>query len=177
MQISVLAAGFGLAAAATAAPHIMHIVADDVGHNDLGYMNADMLTPKIDALAKGGVTMERFYTFKECGPSRGSLLTGRYPFHFGYYRNPSDEGGVSTDYTLLPQVLATVGYKSYAIGKWQRPRATPCTCVQRLCSRRHVCIVSHRSLLYHLGFCNAYRHRQMVSISPDPQMHVESQGK
>ena len=30
-------------------------------------------------------------------------MTGRLPFHFGYYRNPNDEGGVPLNYTLLPQ--------------------------------------------------------------------------
>jgi hypothetical protein len=41
------------------------------------------------------------------------------PYHFGYYRNPSDEGGVPLEYKLLPQVLAAspAKYTSHAVGK------------------------------------------------------------
>ena len=84
-----------MACAASIPPNILQIVMDDVGHNDLGFANAAMITPKIDALARGGVILDRFYTFKECAPTRGSLMSGRLPFHFGYYRNPGDEGGVN----------------------------------------------------------------------------------
>ena len=45
-------------------------------------------------------------------------MTGMYPFHFGYYRNPSDEGGVMLGYTMLPEVLRTNGYRTHALGKW-----------------------------------------------------------
>lgn len=48
-----------------------------------------------------------------------ALMTGRMPYHFGYYRNPSDEGGVPLEYKLLPQVLAAspAKYISHAVGK------------------------------------------------------------
>ena len=48
-----------------------------------------------------------------------ALMTGRMPYHFGYYRNPSDEGGVPLEYTLLPQVLAAspAKYTAHAVGK------------------------------------------------------------
>ena len=40
-----------------------------------------------------------------------------YPFRFGYYRNPSDEGGVMLNYTMLPAVLSENGFHTHAIGK------------------------------------------------------------
>ena len=56
-----------------------------------------------------------------------ALMTGRMPYHFGYYRNPSDEGGVPLEYKLLPQVLAAspAKYISHAVGKVR-------TCVRTL---------------------------------------------
>lgn len=99
-------------------PHILHIVMDDVGHNDLGFVNPHVQTPYLDRLATEGIQLSNLYTFKECAPTRGSVLTGRYPFHFGYYNNPSDEGGVSTNFTMLPAILKNAGYKTHAIGKW-----------------------------------------------------------
>lgn len=106
-------------------PHLVHIVMDDVGHNDLGYMNDRVRTPTIDSLVADGLRLDRFYAFKECAPSRGSILTGRYPYHFGYYRNPSDEGGVPVEFAMLPQVLRDrAGYRAHAIGKWHVGFAT-----------------------------------------------------
>jgi hypothetical protein len=46
-------------------PHVIQIVMDDVGHNDIGYANPRILSPKIDALRNEGVTLDRFYAFKE----------------------------------------------------------------------------------------------------------------
>mmetsp|Transcript_87346 Transcript_87346/g.247902 ORF Transcript_87346/g.247902 Transcript_87346/m.247902 type:complete len:349 (-) Transcript_87346:555-1601(-) len=97
---------------------VLHIVADDVGFNDLGFVNGDIQTPHIDELRSGGVALSRLYTSKDCAPSRGSIMTGRYPFRFGYYRNPSDEGGVMLNYTMLPAVLSENGFHTHAIGKW-----------------------------------------------------------
>ena len=44
-------------------------------------------------------------------------MSGRLPFHFGYYRNPSDEGGVPLEFTMLPALLKKQGYATHAVGK------------------------------------------------------------
>merc|ERR1712166_330627 len=72
----------------------------------------------MDRLATGGIQLQRFYTPKECAPSRTSMMTGRDPFRYGYYRNPSDDGGVPLNYTMIPEVLKAAGYSTHAIGKW-----------------------------------------------------------
>ena len=120
IALGLLSLGAALAAeAASAPPHLIHIVMDDVGHNDVGWANPRVRTPHLDALAASGIKLSHFYTFKECAPSRGSILTGRYPYHFGYYRNPSDEGAVPLSFTLLPELLhKKAGYKTAAVGKW-----------------------------------------------------------
>ena len=41
-------------------PNILLIVADDQGHAQVGYHNATTLTPRIDALAAAGVTLENY---------------------------------------------------------------------------------------------------------------------
>ena len=69
---------FGLLAAP---PNIVLIVSDDQGYRDLGcFGSKEILTPQLDRLAKEGMKLTQFYvTWPACTPSRGSLLTGRYP--------------------------------------------------------------------------------------------------
>ena len=72
-------------AAALAAPprHIIHIVVDDMGWDDLGFRSGQIDTPNIDRLASEGVLLQQFYAMPVCSPSRSSMMTGRYPMRFG----------------------------------------------------------------------------------------------
>jgi arylsulfatase B len=78
-----------LAAAASAAqpPHIIHIMADDTGWNDLGFKNNKVRSPNIDFLATTGIQLGSHYAFKVCSPSRASFHTGRMAYHMGLYDN------------------------------------------------------------------------------------------
>ena len=68
-------------------PNIILIVSDDQGYNDIGaYGSQEIITPNLDQLAKEGMRFTNFYvTCSACTPSRGSLLTGRYPQRNGTY--------------------------------------------------------------------------------------------
>jgi len=121
-------------------PNILLIVSDDQGYNDLGcFGSSEVKTPNLDRLAEGGVRLTSFYvTWPACTPSRGSLLTGRYPQRNGtydMYRNylvdndhlytpdeyavsPEMILGMDTREVLIPRVLKKAGYKSGIFGKW-----------------------------------------------------------
>lgn len=138
----ILAFGFAVAGpvAADAPPNIVLIVSDDQGYNDLGcFGSQEAQTPQLDALASGGVRLTNFYvTWPACTPSRGSLLTGRYPQRNGVYdmiRNEAPDyghrysaeeyavtferiGGMDTREILLPQLIDAAGYVSGIFGKW-----------------------------------------------------------
>ena len=121
-------------------PNILLIVSDDQGYHDLGCDGNDLIkTPNLDRLASEGARLTDFYvTWPACTPSRGSLLTGRYPQRNGTYdmfRNdkvdydykyPPAEyavswemvGGMDTREVLIPRAITEAGYKSGIFGKW-----------------------------------------------------------
>ena len=81
-----------------APPNILLIVSDDQGYRDLGCFGShEVKTPHLDRLAEGGVKLTSFYVaWPACTPSRGALLTGRYPQRNGIYdmiRNEAPDYG------------------------------------------------------------------------------------
>ena len=59
-------------------PHILFILADDYGYNDIGYHGSEIKTPELDKLAADGVKLENYYVQPICSPTRSQLMTGRY---------------------------------------------------------------------------------------------------
>jgi arylsulfatase A-like enzyme len=117
------------AVAQNAKPHIVHIVADDLGWKDVGFNGcADIKTPNLDALAAGGARLTQFYVQPMCTPTRAALMTGRYPFRYGLQTAviPSVSAyGLDTSEWLLPQCLKEAGYRTAIIGKWHLGHADP----------------------------------------------------
>jgi len=116
---------------AAAPPNIVYILADDLGFAEVSCNGADLLrTPRIDALAAGGMRFTRFYTSPLCGPSRAQILTGRYPFRTGAVSQDACKSVIRTGEkaeVMLPSVLKQAGYATAMIGKWGQltPSGTP----------------------------------------------------
>jgi len=73
-------------------------------------------TPNIDRIGREGARFEGFFTNSAvCTPSRGCLLTGRYPHAHGAYRNNIPLG---RDQITLAHVLQGAGYETGYAGKW-----------------------------------------------------------
>ena len=57
-------------------PHIVLILADDLGYNDVPWHNPTIISPHLQDLAKAGVILEQNYAQTKCSPSRAALMTG-----------------------------------------------------------------------------------------------------
>jgi arylsulfatase A-like enzyme len=103
-------------------PHIVHIVADDLGWKDVGFNGLeDFETPNLDKVAAEGAVLSQFYTQPMCTPTRAVIMTGRYPHRYGLQTLviPSvADYGLDTSEVLLPQILKEAGYRTAIIGKW-----------------------------------------------------------
>ena len=103
-------------------PNVIIILTDDLGWGDVSYHGGHIPTPNIDALAKNGVELNRFYASPVCSPTRASLLTGLHIFNHGIIRplaNPTAEQyGLPVDLKIMPQFFKEAGYQTALSGKW-----------------------------------------------------------
>eukprot|EP01065_Artemidia_motanka_P003145 TRINITY_DN1149_c0_g1_i1.p1 TRINITY_DN1149_c0_g1~~TRINITY_DN1149_c0_g1_i1.p1 ORF type:complete len:513 (+),score=194.27 TRINITY_DN1149_c0_g1_i1:77-1615(+) len=118
------------AAAATLAaarPHIIFIMADDQGWNNIGSHNGDLITPHTKELVAEGVELSRHYVFKFCSPTRCSLLSGRLPIHVNQENSATEQplAGIPLNMTAFPVLLRSRGYATHHVGKWHAGQATP----------------------------------------------------
>lgn len=105
-------------ASAATKPNILLIMADDLGWGDVGFNgNTVIQTPHLDAMAKNGMRLTRFYTASPlCSPTRGSVLTGRYPWRYGVMA--AHTGGMRMAEMTVAEVARQEKYSTGFFGKW-----------------------------------------------------------
>ncbi|HEY0670270.1 MAG TPA: arylsulfatase, partial [Sphingobacteriaceae bacterium] len=105
-------------------PNIVLILADDLGYSDIGCYGAEISTPNIDKLAKGGLRFTQFYNASRCCPTRAALLTGLYNHKAGVgemstdHNLPGYRGFMKENTVTIAEVLKTAGYQTGMVGKW-----------------------------------------------------------
>lgn len=112
---------FGLAPAQQ--PNFIVVMADDLGHGDLGIYGADLIdTPNLDRMAAEGIYLDSFYASANvCTASRGGLLTGRYPIRLDLVSDvarPSNDVHLSDAEITIAEALKAEGYATALFGKW-----------------------------------------------------------
>ena len=106
---------------APAKPHVIWIIADDLGYADLGFTGCeDIPTPNLDRLAASGVVCtDGHVSASVCAPSRAGLITGRYQQRFGFECNlGSHKTGLLPSVPTAANLLGEAGYECVAVGKW-----------------------------------------------------------
>jgi arylsulfatase A len=112
------------AGATPARPHVVFILADDLGYGDIGAYNPDsrIPTPSIDRLAREGIRFTDAHSpASVCTPTRYGILTGRYAWRtwlaqgvVGGYTPPL----IEPDRPTVASFLKQNGYTTAMIGKW-----------------------------------------------------------
>jgi arylsulfatase A-like enzyme len=98
-------------------PNIIFVFSDDHAYQAIGaYGNKIAKTPNIDRIAREGALLtNNLVTNSICGPSRATLLTGKYS-HMNGYRN-NDNTKFNTNQTLFSEELRKNGYQTAWVGK------------------------------------------------------------
>ncbi len=111
-----------LLAAEAPKPNIVILLADDLGYADVGFTGGKQIkTPHLDTLAAAGARLEQYYVQPVCSPTRGALMTGRYPMRLGLQVGvirPHEQRGLPLEERILPQALKEAGYTTAIVGKW-----------------------------------------------------------
>ncbi|MEX2309034.1 MAG: sulfatase [Pirellulales bacterium] len=108
------------AAQQTQRPNILLIFSDDLtcqAISAFGEKRRLLDTPNMDRIAREGVRFDRcLVTNSICGPSRATILTGKYSHLNGFYNNTNSrfDGSQQT----FPKLLQQAGYTTAVIGKW-----------------------------------------------------------
>lgn len=104
------------------APHVVVLVADDLGWGEVAAFGGALPTPNLDRLAAEGVALERMHAHPICSATRAALLTGRDPIRMGLARaviTPWRDFGLPSEEVTLAEALRDAGYaRRGAFGKW-----------------------------------------------------------
>lgn len=116
--LTALSAGAAPAQPQAEKPNIILIMADDLGWGDVGFNgNTVIQTPQLDKMAADGMRLTRFYTASPlCSPTRGSVLTGRYPWRFGVLA--AHTAGMRMAEFTVAEAAHLKKYETGFFGKW-----------------------------------------------------------
>jgi arylsulfatase A-like enzyme len=113
-------------AQAATKPNVVVFLADDAGWGDYSQNGNKMVrTPNIDSIAKGGVTLDRYYVCPVCSPTRAEFLTGRYHPRGGVKGVSTGQERLDLTERTVADAFKAAGYATGAFGKWHNGSQWP----------------------------------------------------
>ncbi len=102
-------------------PNIVFIMSDDHAYQAISAYGGPLAklapTPNIDRIARDGMRFNRcLVTNSICGPSRATILTGKYSHLNGFVTNEREP--FNGNQQTFPKLLQKAGYQTAIIGKW-----------------------------------------------------------
>ncbi len=108
-------------------PNILFVITDDIGidqYKAFGYggePDEQAQTPTLDTLSKVGLRFANTWSHPSCGPTRASIMLGRYSIRTGMLSAPGPgdlpNSQVSPYEYTIPRILRKAGYVSAVFGK------------------------------------------------------------
>jgi arylsulfatase A-like enzyme len=100
-------------------PNVIVFLTDDQGWGDVSlHGNPVLETPRLDALARSGAQLRRFYVSPVCAPTRASFLTGKFHARTGVHGVTRGQENMSLEETTLAALFKKAGYRTGIFGKW-----------------------------------------------------------
>lgn len=132
LAAAVLVLGIDPGHAAGGRPSVLFFLADDLGWADIGANHPGTFyeTPNIDGIAARGMRFTQGYAAcPVCSPTRGSIMTGKYPPRFGVtdfipgMRNgrllsAPNASHLPLEEVTLAEAFREAGYATFFAGKW-----------------------------------------------------------
>ena len=101
-------------------PNILFIFSDDLAYQAIsayGEKRQLLQTPHMDRLAREGMRFDRcMVTNSICGPSRATILTGKYSHMNGFFNNSNSK--FDSSQPTFVKMLQQSGYSTAVVGKW-----------------------------------------------------------
>ena len=121
LALGCLALGIAFPSRAADRPNIIFVFSDDHATQAISAYGGPLAkiapTPNLDRIAAEGMRFTRcLVTNSICGPSRATILTGKYSHKNGFFQNEATrfDGSQQT----FPKLLRGAGYQTAIIGKW-----------------------------------------------------------
>lgn len=125
--------------------NILFILTDQQRYDAVGYVNSDVITPNLNALAKRSVNCRQtIVQCPQCQPSRASIFTSRYPTTLKMWWNETD---LNSSERTIGNVLKDSGYNTGYFGKIHFTGKG-----------------SHRDVAKHFGFDNVFLYEDWINL-------------